>query len=206
MSIDPEHLRNHWWWRPGWQVGRRFYTWHLTFHEDSEVHRMMSAYRAILADLDGLDLIPDRWLHLTMQGLGFTDEVSEDDVSAIVEAAQSRLAQQPVFEIALRSMSVTPEAVEAFAEPAEPVREVRNAIRQAIGDVWSTVPEDEDGFTPHVSVAYSSADRSAAPVIHAVQNADIPPASARVRSADLIVLHRDNYMYEWDTFAKVPLG
>jgi hypothetical protein len=27
---DADELANHWWWRPGWQVGTRFYTWHVT--------------------------------------------------------------------------------------------------------------------------------------------------------------------------------
>jgi hypothetical protein len=33
--------------------------------------------------LPDLDLVPGRWLHLTTQGLAFTDEISDDDVSAV---------------------------------------------------------------------------------------------------------------------------
>ncbi|MDT5026262.1 MAG: hypothetical protein QOE61_2688, partial [Micromonosporaceae bacterium] len=38
--MAPEHtddLRDHWYWRPGWSVGRRFYTWHLTFADQPDV-------------------------------------------------------------------------------------------------------------------------------------------------------------------------
>ncbi|MEV7817790.1 2'-5' RNA ligase family protein, partial [Streptomyces flaveolus] len=31
-------------------------------------------------------------------------------------------------------------------------------------------------------------------------------AQARITSAELIVIHRDNQMYEWEPFATVPLG
>ncbi|MFD5815622.1 hypothetical protein [Streptomyces sp. NPDC127038] len=48
-------------------MGRRFYTWHLTFEGQDDVHRLAAEYRAALAPLgDSVTLIPDRWLHLTM--------------------------------------------------------------------------------------------------------------------------------------------
>jgi len=201
-----EFMADHWWWRPGWSVGRRFYTWHLTFDGQPDVQRLVGAYRDALAGLPGLDLIPDRWLHLTMQGIGFVDEVEERDVAAIVDAARVRLASVPAFEAQFGAPAVTPEAVECFAEPTEPVAAVRSAIRAAIGDVLLEVPEAADGFRPHVSVAYSSSDGPAAPIRNTIAALQIPPATARITSAELIVLHRDRRMYEWQPFAQVPLG
>lgn len=83
---------------------------------------------------------------------------------------------------------------------------VRDAIRAAIGDVLPEVPERAEGFRPHLSVAYSSSDGPAAPIHEALAAVTAPPAAARIRSAELIVLHRDNQMYEWAPFARVPLG
>ncbi|MBR7678005.1 2'-5' RNA ligase family protein [Streptomyces daliensis] len=199
-------MADHWWWRPGWRVGRRFHTWHLTFEDQPDVQRFVAAYRDALTGLEGLDLIPDRWLHLTMQGVGFTDEVSATDLEAIVDAVRARLLRIPAFDIHFTKASVTPEAVESFAEPAERVRDVRNAVRAGIADVWGHVPEAADGFKPHVSVAYSSADGPAAPVLEAVERANVPPATARVASVQLITLNRDARMYEWEPVAEIPLG
>ncbi|MGH3921873.1 MAG: 2'-5' RNA ligase family protein, partial [Pseudonocardiaceae bacterium] len=84
-------MRDHWWWRPGWRVGRRFYTWHLTFQDQEDVHRLARVYQHRL-DAPNLDLVPLRWLHLTTQGVGFTDEVSADDAARIVGAASARCA------------------------------------------------------------------------------------------------------------------
>ena len=206
MSNQPESMTDHWWWRPGWRRGRRFYTWHITFADQPDVCRLIGAYRDALAGLSGLDLIPDQWLHLTTQGINFVDEVDEHDVAAIVDAARSRLAKVPAFDVRFGTPVVTPEAVETFAEPAGPVAAVRDAIRAAIGDVLPEVPENAAGFRPHVSVAYSSSDGPAAPILAAVAAASVPPATARITSAELIVLHRDNFMYEWEPFAQVPLG
>ncbi|MEU0787775.1 2'-5' RNA ligase family protein [Streptomyces sp. NPDC006173] len=207
MTPDTEFMRNHWWWRPGWSVGRRFYTWHFTFEGQSDIHRLAAEYRAALAPLgEALTPIPDQWLHLTMQGIGFVGEASEKDVSAIVEAARARLAAVPAFDIEIGPAVLDPEAILLHAHPDEPVRAVRDAIRAAIGDVLDVVPEKAAGFTPHVSVAYSAGDGPAAPAAQVLGGLDLVPARARISSAELIVLHRDNQMYEWDSYAAVPLG
>ncbi|MFF5130198.1 2'-5' RNA ligase family protein [Streptomyces syringium] len=206
MSTQPARMAGHWWWRPGWRPGRRFYTWHFTFQESSDVHRLAGEYRQSLATVAGLDLVPDRWLHLTMQGLGFVDEVSEQDTKAIVDAAAARLSRVPAFELSMGRPEITPEAIRWEASPGEPPRTVRAEIRAAIGEVWTAVPEPEDGFAPHVSIAYSNAEGPASLVAAALARVEAEPATARLESVELIVLNRDHRMYEWERFARVPLG
>lgn len=203
---DEQRMADHWWWRPGWKQGRRFYTWHMTFDDAPDVHRIAEQYRQGLKGVAGLDLVPDRWLHLTMQGLGFVDEVSEDDVQAIVAAATTRLIAIPVFELKLDRPQITPEAIRWEGAPAAPAAAVRSAIREAIGEVWEQVPESADGFAPHVTIAYSNATGPTAPVAAALDAVDAAPALAQIRSAELIVLGRDRRMYEWETYATVPLS
>jgi 2'-5' RNA ligase len=206
MTTRSEYMRDHWWWRPGWNVGRRFYTWHLTFGGQEDVHRFAERYRAVLPGDGRLDPIPDQWLHLTMQGIGFIDEVDRADVDAIVDAARVRLAAVPAFDIALSAPVLDPEAVLVPVHPGEPVRAVRDAIRTAIGDVLPEVPEKADGFRPHVSVAYSNSDGPADSIGQALEAANVPTAAAHIDSAELIVLHRDNQMYEWEPYASVGIG
>ncbi|MER5322256.1 2'-5' RNA ligase family protein [Streptosporangium roseum] len=203
---NEQQMANHWWWRPGWGEGRRFYTWHLTFQDAPDVHRLAQQYRDGLDTVTGLDLVPDQWLHLTMQGLGFVDEVAEEDVHAIVEAATTRLASTPLFELELDRPQITPEAIRWEATPASPPAAVRAAVRAAIGDVWPHVPEPAEGFAPHVTIAYSNAGGPVAPVSAALAAVDAAPAVAQIRSVELIVLGRDRQMYEWQTFATVPLS
>ncbi|MEV0845401.1 2'-5' RNA ligase family protein [Streptomyces sp. NPDC049954] len=200
------NMADHWWWRPGWSVGRRFYTWHLTFADAAEVRRLAARYRAALADVPDLVLVPDRWLHLTMQGIGFVDEVDRGTVDRIVEAARVRLGRLPAFDITLGPAVLYPEAVLLAAQPAEPVGTVRTAIRNAIRDVLPEVPESADGFRPHVSVAYSAGTGAAGPVADALARLGDATASTRVVSAELIVLGRDQRMYEWDTYRSLPLA
>ncbi|MFD8615362.1 2'-5' RNA ligase family protein, partial [Streptomyces sp. NPDC059631] len=128
MTSDTETMRNHWWWRPGWSVGRRFYTWHLTFEGQDDVHRLAAEHRAALAPLgDSVTLIPDRWLHLTMQGIGFVGETSEKDIGKTVAAAAERLVEVSVFDAEIGPAVIDPEAVLLHVHPDSPVRRVRDS-------------------------------------------------------------------------------
>ena len=206
MSTDELQMADHWWWRPGWREGREFYTWHVTFQDALDVHRLAEAYRRGLAGVPGLDLIPDRWLHLTMQGLGFTDEVADADLRAIIDAAAVRLRGLPAFGMTLTRPEITPEAIRWEAQPGDAPAAVRSGIRSAIGDVWPEVPEDATGFAAHVSIAYSNATGPTEPVARALAAVDEPPAVARIEHVDLIRLNRNHQMYEWETVAEIPLA
>jgi hypothetical protein len=72
-----EPMRDHWWWRPGWRVGRSFYTWHVTFANQPAAHQLASDYTPVLAKLPMLDPIPVRWLHLTTQGIDHVPEPAD---------------------------------------------------------------------------------------------------------------------------------
>lgn len=200
-------MRNHWWWRPGWEIGRKMYTWHITFDGQSSLHELVAAQQAALTDLPGLDLIPFRWLHLTMQGVGFTDEVSEKDVASIVEATRARCASLTPFELTFGAIKVDPEAIMFSLWPAERAQELRTEVRAAIADVWSQerIPEG-DVWEPHVSIAYSNTDGPDQPYLDALSTVDARPTTLQVRTVELIILNRDNQMYEWDRFSTVELG
>jgi hypothetical protein len=60
------------------------YTWHVTFGDKPATHDLAAKYQARLAGLPGLDLMPARWLRHAR--FDFTDEVSDRDVAAIIDA------------------------------------------------------------------------------------------------------------------------
>ena len=101
-------MADHWWWRPGWQPGRRMYTWHFTFDGQPAVHDLAAAYQARLAGLPDLDMIPARWLHLTTQGVGFTDEVTDSETDALLAATEKRLKGFGSQRVTLGPAKVTP--------------------------------------------------------------------------------------------------
>jgi 2'-5' RNA ligase len=203
----PGRMRDHWWWRPGWRAGRSMYTWHVTFEDQSELHEFVKGYQRALAPLPGLDMIPVRWLHLTMQGVGFTDEIAPKDVADIAEAARKRLAACEPVSLSIGPAQVDPEAILLHVSPSGALNPVRDGVRAAIADVLggSGVPETED-WTPHISIAYSNNDGPAAPYAEALSTAPSAPVDLTVSAASLIQLSRDTHLYQWTTKAEVPFS
>jgi 2'-5' RNA ligase len=199
-------MRDHWWWRPGWQVGRSMYTWHMTFDGQDALHELTERYQSALTPLPGLDIIPLKWLHLTMQGVGFTDEVQSQDLTEIVSKARKRLATRRPVTFEAGTLIVDPEAVMFPVAPADELRRVRADIRAAITDVWGAgrVP-DAPEWTPHVSIAYSNAEGPAAPLLDALTSVTPDVAEVTLRSVQLIRLDRDTRVYKWETVESVPL-
>jgi 2'-5' RNA ligase len=207
-QTSTETTRDHWWWRPGWRTGRAFYTWHITFDRATDVHRLIESCQQRLAAINGLDPIPSQWLHLTVQGIGFTDEVEAGVVDQIATAAAERCASLPAFEVSIRDLSIEPEVVRFEVKPVEPLARLRSELRAAIADVLGSdaVPEPADGFKPHLSVAYSGADGVAlSDIAAALGDGEFGAASARVEAASLLALNRDQHCYQWTVHARAGL-
>src|SRR6266508_1440965 len=203
-----EQLRDHWWWRPGWRVGTRFYAWHITVDDQPDFHHLAERYQVELATVDGLDLIPHEWLHLTMQGVGFVEAVSDDALTALLASARTRLAQVGPVTVQFERPVIRPEAVALPPSPVEPIQRLRAVVRSANADARGddALPEGAEGYQPHISLAYVSADQPAVNVRRAIERVSADPAKLTVSAVSLIEMHRDRRMYEWQTVKAVPLG
>ncbi|MER5457044.1 2'-5' RNA ligase family protein [Micromonospora sp. NPDC002389] len=198
-------LTDHWYWRPGWRADRQFYTWHLTFDDQPDLHDLVSQLQRQLA-LPGLDLVPLDGLHLTMQGLGFTDEVSDADVADIVAVARDRCATLPPMRLTLGPVDADAEGIGLLVQPWDQVERLRCAVREAIGEVWEEVPEPAEGFRPHVTIAYSGSPAPIAPIRNQLAELrHLPPVGTTVRHVTLIALRREAHTYRWTTIAMLPL-
>jgi 2'-5' RNA ligase len=197
-------MADHWWWRPGWRPGRRMYTWHFTFADQPAVQDLSAGYQASLAGLPGLDLVPARWLHLTTQGIGFTDEVTDADLAAIIAASRRRLVDVSPARVTVGPARLTPEALLLDVTPSGALTAIRAGLRAAIGDVWPGRIPETDAWTPHVSVAYSNTDEPAAPYAAALAGC-AGTADVTLGSVQAIVLGRDHHVYEWDTRDTITL-
>jgi 2'-5' RNA ligase len=203
--VTDDYMADHWSWRRGWQPGRRKYTWYFTFDGKPEVGGLAASYQARLAALPGLDPIPPQWLHLTTQGVGFTDEVSEEEVAALLDASAGRLRGFPAQPVTLGPARVTPEAILLDVAPADGLSAIRYELRQAISDVLGQARlTGGDDWTPHVSVAYSHGTGSQAPFEAAIEGDET--ADTVISTVQLIVLGRDRRLYEWTTSGQARLA
>lgn len=204
-----DDLTDHWWWRPGWKVGTRFYAWHVnTFEDPAPLHRLAAQYQAELSTVPGLDLIPQQWLHLTMQGVGFVEDVSITEVDALLAAARARLGELAPLRVRFHRPVIRPEAIALPPDPVEPLQGIRHTVRAAIADVFGPdgVPDTADGYQPHISLAYVSTPQPAVATLEAINRVTADPADLTINAVSLIEMHRDNRMYEWQTIEAIPLG
>jgi 2'-5' RNA ligase len=209
----PPRMLDHWWWRPGWRVGRPFYMWYVTFDGNEAVRALARAYERRLA-LPTLDVVPPRWLHLTTLGVGFVDEVEQADADRIADAARRRLARCVPITVRLGPAAVYPEAVRLEVTPAEPVVALRGELRAAVADVWGDggAPAPDEAFfagteyVPHVSLAYSNGDADLPSILDALRRDEPAAVTTTIRRVDLVAVHRDTRMYEWTTVAFAELG
>lgn len=189
-----------------WDAGERYYTVHVTFHEQHQLHEHAQAWRRVLAPYDQLDLVPDEWLHLTMQGLGRAGAVDQGQVEAIADRAGARLAKLSGFEVSVGDPVFTPDAVRFEPQPAAPVAGARRAVREAIGEIWPQVPERADGFVPHITAGYGNQDADARALVAAIEAAEIPPVTIEITHVDVILLGRDEGTYTWNLMRPMRLA
>ncbi|GAA1585208.1 hypothetical protein GCM10009678_79720 [Actinomadura kijaniata] len=206
MSPLPTRMSDHWWWRPGVRPGRRLLVWHILLDDQPQARTLVRECQSRLAGLDGLDLVPTRWLHMTTQIIGFADEISGAEVEAMTDAAAKRLRLLAPVTADIGKLWFHSEAVMLGIRPARALDPVRAAVRAAAGETVRVHQlADEPDWTPHVSVAYSHGDGPAAPVIEVFA---VPPSacSFTVRAVHLVAQERTDRLYRWEPVAKVPLG
>jgi 2'-5' RNA ligase len=213
MTIqNVDEVRSHWWPRQGWWPGRLVYTWHLTFEHTPQLHQLAERYQSALSAIDGHNPIPAQWLHLTVQSVGFVDEVAEEQLDQVTKAVSVRLAELDPIELIFYRPAVIGEAVVLAPRPAELLHQVWGEIRNGIADAIGTAPtaaEQAKGFHPHVSLTYFNTPGPAKPYIDALGAIEADAVSVNVDRVALIVQNRvldPEWVYRWNTRTTVPLG
>lgn len=202
MENKTETVTNHWWWRPGWGIGKRYYTWHFTFKPQEPLKEMISKYQTIISGLPNYDLVPFEWLHLTTQGIGFVDQFSEGEVDEIVQKVKGKLLYQERFSVLFNPPEVYREAISCPITPVEALNGVRTSIRESISEVLGNVSEPEV-FHPHVSLAYSNAEGVSKPIVESIKAITANSVNVEISNVDLIRLGRDKHLYEWGLVSRV---
>jgi 2'-5' RNA ligase len=205
LYADHEEQRDHWWWRPGWGVGTRFLTFHITLDEQPDLHDLMDAHASAVSAIPTLDIVPRTWRHITLQGLGHSRELDGAEVDQVCAAVSARLAELPPLTAHFDRAVVFREAVALVPQEPEPFTRVRNAIRAAIAEVRGEASESPDGFRAHATLAYANGRGDRVAIRQALDTVS-GTARAAFGHVDLIELHRDNGMYEWAAWRSVALG
>lgn len=201
------YTRDHWAWRNGWQPGRRSYWWFVSLGAHREVGQLASRYMAAL-DLPCLDPPEARHLHISVQQVGFSDQVGAGEVAAILHRAR-RDEPRVSLDLRLGPIEPNPESVALHVSPWQQIHEHRRWLRRITGDVLGAarLPGTEDHFWPHVTVGYTNVEAPAGPIARALEACPaLPEVAVTVRELDLVLLGRDDRKWTWDVIGSVPLS
>lgn len=206
LYSDHDRQRNHWWWRPGWRMGTRFLAFHITLEGQDELHALADSYAAQLQEFSSLDPIPRQWRHITLQGLGHVENISDAAVDDVLGQVADHLSDVPPIVSRFQRAAIFREAIALPPDNPAAFAQLRNAVRAGILDSIGEVTEAEDNFRAHVSIAYSNRTADAQPIRKALDSAATTEAAARFDSIDLIEMHRDHQMYQWRVLRRLWLG
>ncbi|MBO0692497.1 MAG: 2'-5' RNA ligase family protein [Acidimicrobiaceae bacterium] len=204
-------LRNHWEWRGGWRPGRHKYACHLLPDDQRDLRDLIGHYQEAVEQVQILDPVPARWLHLTMQSIAFVDQLDEDEnqLGRVTETLRGRLADFAAPTVTFHRPAIWTEAVVLQADPREPLYELRLAVHDSVADALNgtfTQPRPQPGdFNPHVTIAYANSDApDDGPIRAALRTVNPQPATVKFPAASLIELNRDHQMWEWTEVARLP--
>jgi hypothetical protein len=201
-----DEVRDYWASRPGWRDGRSFYTWQVTFADRPEIAALHASYADLFDDLPGFTPVPLEWMHLSLQGVGFTDRVPDADLADIVDATRPRLAVVEPFPVTIGPATLGPESIQLPVRPAEPLQHLRDLIRAAFTDIWGddAVPE-LPGLDPHLALAYSKHAAPAAPLTTRLLDHSPVSTALSITTVSLVTLVRTHHHYTWTPHTTVPL-
>jgi 2'-5' RNA ligase len=193
-------MKNHWD-RADWHPGRTGYYWYLTFDDDASALRTMAAacQRALAAN-PAFDLVPLGELHMTLDRVGFDDELPEDAVADIEQRAEAAAASLEPFTMQVGPLAGSAGALSFSAAPYDRLNDLRGTLNSATSAVLGRVTKDDDHFRPHVGIAYCNSSLPLAPIIETVRSLrSLSPVHCRVGQVSLVRLTRLDRAYRWTT-------
>jgi 2'-5' RNA ligase len=144
--------------------------WHVLMNQAPDIRAGAIEAQRTLAGFPGLHLTPRAWLHMTIMPICRIHELTPTDSAALVAAARERLAAVPAIEIETSQLLYHPEAVVLRLRPGRDLAGLAEAVGEATAATlssWTPNGHLADPWIPHVTIAYSTTDKPAPPIVAA---------------------------------------
>lgn len=202
---DITGLEDHWRWRPEWATDRPCLWWYLTFEGQPALRWLSDRVRPFLDGMSSVDAVPPQWLHLTVQDVGFVDEVSPGAVQSMLDVASKAVADLQSQPLTLGPVSPMRSAVVLPQQPADHLRGLRRRLREAMAAVGMAVP-GPDEFRPHVSLGYLNRDCDARTVMDRLRPVRSLTTTVQGPRLTLAAVTRRGRHYQWTSKAELRLA
>jgi hypothetical protein len=200
----PQSLVNHWTHLPEWWPGRRLWVFYLTYAGQRDLHAAVRDYQGALDGIDELDLVHESWLHTTIQGVTFADELGPDEIVQLEAEARAAIGRAHLPALTVSRPVLDNDAVSMPVDPVDPVLAVRAELRACVtrtlgADKLYQLPQPRGGFRPHISIAYVNADvPDAGWIQHQLDRIAAPDLAVPVPQVSIVLLAREGGRWFWD--------
>lgn len=207
MNGLPAEMNDRWQSRAEPAPGEGLIYWHVLVGHDPGVLTLAAEARRRLAPFPGLHITPPAWLHMTVLIAGAADQVSADQIEEMAAVASRQLAQVPPVTMTVGKILYHPEAIMLPAQPADALLPVLKAAQEATrkvtgNDGWSG---SKLPWTPHVTLAYSTAQQPAEPIISAL-GGSLPERQVQLREVSLVTQRGPERDWDWNVEAAIRFG
>jgi 2'-5' RNA ligase len=207
MSGLPAEMIDRWKDRPELPPDQGLIYWHVLLGSDPDVVALARQAQRRLAPFSGLHMTPLKWLHMTMLIAGPASEISGEQIEQMADAASRRLADVQPITVTLGKVLYHPEAIMLAARPTEALRPVLDAVAAATEEVISRPgqPGNKMPWTPHVTIAYSTASQPTAPIIGAL-GMRLPEQRVQISTISLVNQRGPERTWDWEPAADIRFG
>lgn len=200
-------MRDRWQNRADTKPGQGAIYWHILLRNQPKALAMARGAQRQLSSFPGLHMTPLERLHITTLLVGSTNSISSQQTTRILDEAKRSLAGVQPIQVTLGHVLYHPEAVMLGVHPQralDPVLNgVRSGTRHAIGEEGA-INGAFSSWTPHITIAYSTADRPAAPIIDALGR-ELPNCSILIDAVSLVIQWGPERLWNWETLETVQL-
>jgi 2'-5' RNA ligase len=205
-DVPARVLTGHWTWRPEWTAEHRVWWWYATFENVPVVRRLAAETRNALKPDAPVDVVPTKWLHLTLAEVGGSASVPRPLAYEAARRAVAPLAELPPVDIQVGPLRTMPGAV-VLGVHGSGLPQVHDRLVAAIPGELPDHPVQRP-FDPHVSIAYLARDCRPCDLLHddartgALLHLSV---KARLDHVTLVEVVRDHGHYWWTPRCRVPL-
>jgi hypothetical protein len=211
-GLDPsDELHSHWQVIAGWPSDRPLYACYATATDQPELRAYIADFQRELGHLPGLDPIRPEWLHMTMQGIRFVDQVDQALIADLTGRLDEALAGIEPVPVVVERPIVTGDSTLMPVRPVAPVAAVRDEIRRVLhqapeaADLF-VLPGQDGAFDPHFSIAYANRAFPARDVSAALARCARDPLEITLRTVSMLTLIRREPRYHWVDERRIRLG
>lgn len=201
-------MRDRWQNRADTKPGDGTIYWHILLRDQPQAVTLAGEAQARLSSFSGLHMTPLERLHITALLVGSASSLSSRRISRILNEASSALAGVQPIDVTLGHILYHPEAIMLGVKPERALDPIHNGVRAGTRNAINQEGVISGSFsiwTPHATVAYSTANQSAAPIIDALGR-ELPNCTVRISAVSLVVQWGPERLWNWETLGTIKLA